>query len=179
MCSVGLFSSCGDDNGEPKGDDLVEKLQGTWYFDVMKIKVAGQVLEFTADELKHESGYDGFYDEKLTFSGNRVNGLEYSVKKNSVLLPWYEEQDWWATVSFSGSKMTMYYSVYSEGVKWSCGQSTVVELVASPKLRAMLLRLEQWRLMMPCASAAPRCGACRAGVTAPDAVRGNLGFEQG
>ena len=39
-------------------------------------------------------------------------------------------------------------------------------------LRAMLLRLEQWRLMMPCASAAPRCGACRAGVTAPDAVRG-------
>ena len=46
-------------------------------------------------------------------------------------------------------------------------------------LRAMLLRLEQWRLMMPCASAAPRCGACWAGVTAPDAVRGNLGFEQG
>ena len=38
--------------------------------------------------------------------------------------------------------------------------------------RAMLLQLEQWRLMMPCASAAPRCGACRAGVTAPDAVRG-------
>ena len=26
------------------------------------------------------------------------------------------------------------------------------------RLRAMLLRLEQWRLMMPCASAAPRCG---------------------
>ncbi|MBD9161898.1 MAG: hypothetical protein EGP67_11415 [Bacteroidales bacterium] len=126
LCSVGLFSSCGDDNDEPKGDDLVEKLQGTWYFDVMKIKVAGQVLEFTADELKHESGYDGFYDEKLTFSGNRVNGLEYSVKKNSVLLPWYEEQDWWATVSFSGSKMTMYYSVYSEGVKmelWSVYRS--------------------------------------------------------
>ena len=34
-------------------------------------------------------------------------------------------------------------------------------------LRAMLLRLEQWRLMMPCASAAPRCGACRAGVHSP------------
>ena len=39
-------------------------------------------------------------------------------------------------------------------------------------LRVMLLQLEQWRLMMPCASAAPRCGAYRAGVTAPDAVRG-------
>lgn len=48
------------------------------------------------------------------------------MKKNSVLLPWYEEQDWWATVSFSGSKMTMYYSVYSEGVKmelWSIYRS--------------------------------------------------------
>ena len=28
-------------------------------------------------------------------------------------------------------------------------------------LRAMLLQLEQWRLMMPCASAAPRCACHR------------------
>ena len=38
---------------------------------------------------------------------------------------------------------TVYNTDYHQPMRW---------------LRAMLLRLEQWRLMMPCASAAPRCG---------------------
>ncbi len=116
VCSGGFLTSCGDDEDEPKDGDLVERLQGTWYIDRMKISVLGQNMEFTADELKDESGYDRFYDETLKFDGEKVNGLSYSVDKNSILLPWYTEQGWWCQVSFSGSKMTMYYDLNYEGI---------------------------------------------------------------
>ena len=116
VCSGGFLTSCGDDEDEPKDGDLVERLQGTWYIDRMKISVLGQNMEFTADELKDESGYDRFYDETLKFDGEKGNGLSYSVDKNSILLPWYTEQGWWCQVSFSGSKMTMYYDLNYEGI---------------------------------------------------------------
>ena len=123
LCSAPLLTSCGDDdNDEPKDGDLVEKLQGTWHFERMKISVMGQNLEFTADQLKDDSGYAGFYDEVLSFSGSKVNGYDYSVDGNSLLLPWYVETGWWAQVSFSGSSMTMFYDINYQGVNmklWS------------------------------------------------------------
>lgn len=119
LCGTGFLSSCGDDGDdedEPKGDDLVERLQGNWYFETMKISVMGQTIKMTADQLKGESGYDRFYDERLEFSGEKVNGLSYSVDKNMILLPWYTEQGWWGQVSFSGSRMTIYYSITEQGI---------------------------------------------------------------
>lgn len=111
-----MFSACSSSSDEPSGDDLVEKLQGTWVLDKMKMSVMGQTFEMTADELKNESGYNQFYDEVLRFSGDKVNGYDYQVKGNKVLFPWYEETNWWAKVSFSGSTMTMYFDINYEGV---------------------------------------------------------------
>jgi len=110
------FTSCGDDDDEPKGDDLVENLQGSWTFSNMKLKVLGQTVEMDIDDIRDESGYDQFYDEYLNFNGNKVNGSTYRVDGNKLMLPWYEDLGWWGAVSFSGSKMTMYYDINYEGV---------------------------------------------------------------
>lgn len=111
------FTSCGgDDEDEPKGDDLMENLQGSWEFSTMKVKVLGQTVEMDIDDIRDGSGYDQFYDEHLNFNGNKVNGSTYRVDGNKIMLPWYEDVSWWATVSFSGSKMTMYYDVNYEGL---------------------------------------------------------------
>lgn len=110
------FVSCGDDEDEPKGSNLEEQLQGTWNFQVMKISVMGQTIEMDIDDLKNNTGYNQFYDDVLKFSGSKVNGGTYKINGNKILLPWYESVDWWASVSFSGSKMTLYYDINYEGV---------------------------------------------------------------
>lgn len=110
------FASCGDDKDEPSGNDLVDRLQGTWTIDKMKIQVLGQTFEYDLDDLKDETGYNQFYDEKLTFSGNKVNGQTYKVDGDRILLPYYESEDWWMKVSFSGSNMTLYMDITYQGV---------------------------------------------------------------
>jgi len=118
MCltvSMAFVSCSDDDEDEPKGGDLVEQLQGTWNFDIMKVNVMGQTIEMDKDEIVDNTGYDRFYDDVLTFSGEKVNGTSYQVSGNKVMLPWYEELGWWASVSFSGNKMTMYYDINYEG----------------------------------------------------------------
>lgn len=109
------FVSCGDDKDEPKGGDLVEKLQGTWYFDIMKMNAMGQTIEMDKEFIMNGSGYDQFYDDVLTFSGEKVNGSSFQVNGKKIMLPWYDNLDWWATVSFTGNKMTLYYDIYYEG----------------------------------------------------------------
>lgn len=145
LCCAPFFTSCGDDDDEPKDGDLVKKLQGTWQFELMKISVLGQTMEFTADELKQQGGYAGFYDETLDFNGDKVNGLAYSVDKNNILLPWYVEEQWWAQVSFSGSRMTMYYDVTYQGVNmqlWTTyvksGSRTATSLPAEADLQRLI-----------------------------------------
>lgn len=122
------FASCGDDDDEPSGgsagtpsgtvtgSNLVEKLQGTWTFQKMKIQVMGQTVEMTRDELVGSTGYENFYDDVLTFSGSKVNGYDYQVDGNKILLPWYESQGWWQSVSFSGNTMILLLDVVYEGV---------------------------------------------------------------
>lgn len=113
------FVSCGDDGDDldnPSGSSLTEKLQGTWVFDIMKIQVMGQTIELDRDQLVNNSGYEDFYDDVLTFNGSKVNGNDYQINGNKILLPWYSDLDWWQTVSFSGNKMTLYLNVTYEGV---------------------------------------------------------------
>lgn len=110
------LTACSNNN-EPEDDDLVNKLQGTWTFSKMKLAALGQTFELGLDELKQSGGYSDFYDDVLSFNGMKVNGSEYYVDGNKILLPWYTDENLWAKVSFSGSQMTMYYSVYSEGIK--------------------------------------------------------------
>ncbi len=117
FCCAGLLSSCGDDKDEPSGKNLQEQLQGTWVFSKMKVSLMGQTVEMDRDDIVDGSGYNEFYDDVLTFSGDKVNGLKYSIDGNKILLPWYEEQQWWAKVSFSGSTMVLNCNVVEEGIE--------------------------------------------------------------
>lgn len=116
LCTGVMFTSCSDDEDEPKGDDLVEQLQGTWKFELMKMDVLGKKIEMDIDDIRDNSDADIFYDEVLSFSGQKVNGSAYTIQGNKILLPWYKELGWWMSVSFSGSKMTLYMDVEYEGV---------------------------------------------------------------
>lgn len=122
ICAAGFFTSCSDDKDEPSssssGGSLVssEQLDGTWTVKKMKMEVLGQTMEMTLEELKQNSGYSQFYDDVLTFSGNKVNGATYTRDGNRILLPWYEELGWWSTVSISGSEMTLFFDIVQEGV---------------------------------------------------------------
>lgn len=110
------FASCSSDKDEPTGDQLIEKLQGTWRGETIKLQAMGQTMETTFDDAIKDSQYDYFYDAVLTFSGKTVNGYDYQVKGNKVLLPWYEELGWWEEVSFTGNKMVLYMDIVQDGV---------------------------------------------------------------
>ena len=108
------FVSCSDDddeNDKPTGNNLIEKLQGKWTFEIMKLQAAGQTIEMNRDQIAQGSGFDNFYDDVLTFNGTKVNGLDYQINGNKILLPWYEDLGWWQSVSFSGNKMTLFLNV--------------------------------------------------------------------
>lgn len=146
LMAVG-FTSCGDD--EPKGGDLVEKLQGTWNIESMKVETMGQTIEMDIDDIKHNSGYNQFYDEVLRFDGEKVNGQPYTVKGNKLLLPYYENEEWWMEVSFKGSNMTLYMSVDYQGINmkmWAtysrAGRSSAADYVESPATSAVSSALE-------------------------------------
>ena len=116
LFSSAVLSSCSDDD-EPSGDALKERLQGTWNFSKMKIKVAGQTFELGIDDLKQAGNADYVVDEVLSFNGDKVNGQYYEIKGSKILLPYYEDQDWWAEVSFSGSQLVLYYDITAEGMR--------------------------------------------------------------
>lgn len=89
LFSSAVLSSCSDDD-EPSGDALKERLQGTWNFSKMKIKVADQTFVVGIDELKQASDADYIVDEVLSFNGDKVNGQYYEIKGNKILLPYYD-----------------------------------------------------------------------------------------
>lgn len=125
------FISCSDKDNEPKsnreldggnkptGDELVESLQGDWVFEKAKAKVMGQIVEMGFDEIRDYGGSSNpndYFDYRLSFNGMKVNGYTYSVRGNKVLLPWYEDLDWWTDVSFSGSSLTFHLNTDIEGI---------------------------------------------------------------
>lgn len=141
VLSVG-FVSCGDDDDEPEnpsGNNLAEKLQGTWTFDLMKIQVMGQTIEMDRDQLVDNSGYENFYDDVLTFNGSKVNGLDYQIDGNKILLPWYSDLDWWQSVSFSGNEMTFFLDIVYEGIPmkmWITYTKNGSRAVSAPNINA-------------------------------------------
>ncbi|MGM9833488.1 MAG: hypothetical protein ACI31A_07380 [Candidatus Limisoma sp.] len=121
MLMVVLFSSvafvsCGDDD-EPEGDTLKEKLQGTWTMSKVKVKVLGKTIEMSRDEALAEGEGYRYYDDVLTFSGDKVNGDYYKIDGNEILFSWYESEGYWAKVSFSGSQLVLYYDIPVEGIR--------------------------------------------------------------
>ncbi len=115
------FAACGSDDDEPDSGSLKEKLQGTWVFSTGTVEVMGQKVSFDRSQLKdmaQDMGVSGFYDEVLTFNGDRVNGTRYSLDGNKLHFDeWSEYDDVWPTVKVSGSKLVLVYDMSVEGVK--------------------------------------------------------------
>ena len=95
VLSVG-FVSCGNDDDDDitGGSELVDKLQGTWQFQKGTETVMGMTITMDRSSLsqmkksmeqKMGSKVE-FWDETLSFSGSRVNGVSYKLDGNKLIL---------------------------------------------------------------------------------------------
>lgn len=87
MMVIGMgFVSCSSDSDDaPDGGSSVEMLQGKWYFSKGVSKIGGFSNTITRDDLPglaEQMGVSGFWDEVLTFSGDKVNGITYKIEGN-------------------------------------------------------------------------------------------------
>lgn len=90
--------SCGDDDEEdgPNGGSgsYVSMLQGTWEFESGTEKVAGETVTISRDDLSEMkrlmSSAVGkrveIWDETLTFTSSKVNGIKYKMNGSSLTL---------------------------------------------------------------------------------------------
>lgn len=109
---VGILTACGDDD-----DDVnvsVEQLQGTWVFEKGVTNTMGQTVTIDRNQL-HQIGSQmgvSFWDETLTFSGNKVNGIEYEVKGDEFSFTGTEYGDLPCTIStLTESKLVFHYDM--------------------------------------------------------------------
>ena len=112
VISVGALTSCGDDD-----DDVnvsVEQLQGTWVFEKGVTNTMGQTVTIDRNQL-HQIGSQmgvSFWDETLTFSGNKVNGIEYEVKGDKFSFTGTEYGDLPCTIpTLTESKLVFHYDI--------------------------------------------------------------------
>lgn len=113
MISVGTLTSCGDDDD----DDLnasMEQLQGTWEFEKGVTKTMGQTVTIDRNQL-HQIGSQmgvSFWDETLTFSGNKVNGIGYELKGDQFSFTGTEYADLPCTIpTLTESKLVFHYDM--------------------------------------------------------------------
>ena len=95
VLSVG-FMSCGDDDDDEitGGSELVDKIQGTWQFQKGTETVMGMTITMDRSSLsemkKSMEQMMGtrveFWDETLSFSGSKVNGVNYKLDGNKLIL---------------------------------------------------------------------------------------------
>lgn len=88
LLSVG-FVSCSSDDDDDTGSnsELMEKLQGTWVVDKAIMNIMGQTMEVGREELLSYMPSNTYaWDETLSFSGNKVNGVSYTLKGKQLLM---------------------------------------------------------------------------------------------
>ena len=95
VLSVG-FVSCGSDDDDDvlSGSELVDKLQGTWEFQKGTETVMDMTITLNRSSLsemkKSMEQMMGtrveFWDETLFFSGSKVNGVNYTLDGNKLIL---------------------------------------------------------------------------------------------
>ena len=95
MLSIG-FVSCGDDEDDEitVGNELVEKMQGSWQFQKGTETVMGMTITMDRSTLSQmKSSMEQmmgskveFWDETLSFSGSKVNGVSYKLEGNKLIL---------------------------------------------------------------------------------------------
>lgn len=98
------FVSCGDDDDDEFGGDsseLISKLQGIWEFYSGKETVMGMTITMDRSSLKEMKksmeqmmgSRVEFWDETLNFNGNKVNGVNYTLKGSELILDGIEAMD--------------------------------------------------------------------------------------
>lgn len=95
MLSI-VFVSCSkdDDENNVSSSELIDKLQGTWEFQKGTEKVMGMTITVDRSSLsemkKSMEQMMGsrveFWDETLSFSGSKVNGVNYKLDGNKLIL---------------------------------------------------------------------------------------------
>lgn len=96
MLCVG-FASCGGDDDDDEilsGNELIDKLQGTWQFSKGTETVMGMTITMDRSSLKEmKKSMEQmmgtrveFWDETLSFSGSKVNGVNFALKGNELIL---------------------------------------------------------------------------------------------
>lgn len=129
MLSVGV-TSCGDDNDDDdeimSGSELVDKLQGTWQFQKGTETVMGMTITMDRSSLseikKSMEQMMGskveFWDETLSFSGSRVNGVSYKLDDNKIILDGMDAMDGIsiAVKSVTSSTLVLRETISMEGI---------------------------------------------------------------
>ena len=131
MLSVG-FASCGSDDDDDEitgGSELVDKLQGTWQFQKGTETVMGMTITMDRSSLsemkKSMEQMMGsrveFWDETLSFSGSKVNGVNYTLKGNELILDGMDAMDGISisVKSVTSSTLVLRESISMEGIEFT------------------------------------------------------------
>lgn len=96
MLSIGFVSCSSDDDDDESagGSELVDKLQGTWQFQKGTETVMGMTITMDRSSLSQmKQSMEQmmgtrveFWDETLSFSGSKVNGVNYKLDGNKLIL---------------------------------------------------------------------------------------------
>lgn len=129
MLSVG-FASCGSDDDDDEitgGSELVDKLQGTWQFQKGTETVMGMTITMDRSllsEMKKSmeqmmGSRVEFWDETLSFSGSKVNGVNYTLKGNELILDGMDAMDGISisVKSVTSSTLVLRESISMEGIE--------------------------------------------------------------
>ena len=129
VLSVG-FASCGSDDDDDEitgGSELVDKLQGTWQFQKGTETVMGMTITMDRSSLsemkKSMEQMMGsrveFWDETLSFSGSKVNGVNYTLKGNELILDGMDAMDGISisVKSVTSSTLVLRESISMEGIE--------------------------------------------------------------
>ena len=128
MLSVG-FASCGSDDDDEiiGGSELIDKLQGTWQFQKGTETVMGMTITMNRSSLsemkKSMEQMIGsrveFWDETLSFSGSKVNGVNYTLKGNELILDGMDAMDGISisVKSVTSSTLVLRESISMEGIE--------------------------------------------------------------
>ena len=128
MLSVGFASCSSDDDDEiTGGSELVDKLQGTWQFQKGTETVMGMTITMNRSSLsemkKSMEQMMGsrveFWDETLSFSGSKVNGVNYALKGNELILDGMDAMDGISisVKSVTSSTLVLRESISMEGIE--------------------------------------------------------------
>ena len=129
MLSVS-FASCGSDDDDDEitgGSELVDKLQGTWQFQKGTETVMGMTITMDRSSLgemkKSMEQMMGsrveFWDETLSFSGSKVNGVNYTLKGNVLILDGMDAMDGISisVKSITSSTLVLREAISMEGIE--------------------------------------------------------------